>query len=226
MVDLTSGLASTLKSPSVPTTSALTGTSTTLASNFNTFLNLLTTQLKNQNPLSPMDTNQFTQQLVQFAGVEQQLQTNKQLGDLSSAIKAQQTNSALGYLGRTIGYDSSSALAGGGSAAWNFTPNASGTFTAHVKDASGKVVFTSQANYVSGQASTFNWTQGRADGAPVGDQTYTLELLQGSNGSGARMTVGGKGVASGVDFSAETPTITINGQTVPLAAVRTVETAN
>src|SRR6187431_2602810 len=49
----------------------------TLAGNFDTFLRLLTTQLKNQNPLDPLDTNQFTQQLVQFTGVEQQLKTNQ-----------------------------------------------------------------------------------------------------------------------------------------------------
>ncbi len=50
---------------------------TMIASNFTTFLQLLTTQLKNQNPLDPLDTNQFTQQLVQFAGVEQQMKTER-----------------------------------------------------------------------------------------------------------------------------------------------------
>ena len=52
---------------------------TMIASNFTTFLQLLTTQLKNQNPLDPLDTNQFTQQLVQFAQVEQQMKSNDQL---------------------------------------------------------------------------------------------------------------------------------------------------
>jgi flagellar basal-body rod modification protein FlgD len=50
---------------------------TEIASNFTTFLQLLTTQLKNQNPLDPLDTNQFTQQLVEFAQVEQQMKSNK-----------------------------------------------------------------------------------------------------------------------------------------------------
>ena len=49
------------------------GNGTSIANNFDQFLTLLTTQLRNQNPLDPLDTNQFTQQLVQFAGVEQQL---------------------------------------------------------------------------------------------------------------------------------------------------------
>ncbi|HTO66152.1 MAG TPA: flagellar hook capping FlgD N-terminal domain-containing protein, partial [Bradyrhizobium sp.] len=56
----------------------------TLAGNFQTFLTLLTTQLQNQNPLDPLDTNQFTQQLVQFASVEQQLKTNDELSSLVS----------------------------------------------------------------------------------------------------------------------------------------------
>ena len=57
-------------------------TATSIADNFQTFLTLLTTQLKNQNPLDPLDTNQFTQQLVQFAQVEQQLKPNDQLATL------------------------------------------------------------------------------------------------------------------------------------------------
>ena len=61
---------------------------TEIASNFTTFLQLLTTQLKNQNPLDPLDTNQFTQQLVQFAQVEQQMKSNDQLSSLVSWKRA------------------------------------------------------------------------------------------------------------------------------------------
>src|SRR5437764_7230172 len=73
----------------------------TLAGNFDTFLQLLTTQLKNQNPLDPLDTNQFTQQLVQFAGVEQQINMNQQLTTLVALQKATQTTSAMSFLGST-----------------------------------------------------------------------------------------------------------------------------
>src|SRR6201999_2590135 len=74
---------------------------TTLAGNFDSFLKLLTTQLQNQNPLDPLDTNQFTQQLVQFAGVEQQINMNSQLTSLVTLQKANQTTSAMGFLGAT-----------------------------------------------------------------------------------------------------------------------------
>jgi len=67
-----------------------------IAGNFQSFLQLLTTQLQNQNPLSPLDTNQFTQQLVEFAGVQQQLNTNDSLATLVSLQQATQaTRSAL-----------------------------------------------------------------------------------------------------------------------------------
>ena len=63
---------SSTSSSSASSSSGLPG----IADNFNEFLSLLTTQLQNQNPLDPLDTNQFTQQLVEFAGVEQQLKSN------------------------------------------------------------------------------------------------------------------------------------------------------
>src|SRR6187402_3815488 len=74
----------------------------TIADNFDTFLNILTTQLKNQNPLDPLDTNQFTQQLVQFTGVEQQLKTNEFLEAMMLANQNSGNSNAVGYIGKTI----------------------------------------------------------------------------------------------------------------------------
>src|SRR6187431_3753464 len=82
--------------------------SATLASNFQTFLTLLTTQLQNQNPLDPLDTNQFTQQLVQFAQVEQQLKSNDQLKALIAIEKSAQSTQALIYVGNTVAVDGAS----------------------------------------------------------------------------------------------------------------------
>ena len=73
-----------------------------MSSNFDTFLTLLTTQLQNQDPLSPMDSNQFTQQLVQFSQVEQQINSNKNLESLISLTKNQTSVDAVSYLGKTL----------------------------------------------------------------------------------------------------------------------------
>src|SRR4029079_4924375 len=99
--------------PSTPATSKA-----TLAGNFDTFLRILTTQLKNQNPLDPLDTNQFTQQLVQFAGVEQQINMNQQLTTLVALQKAPQTTSAMSFLGSTATVDGTTTKLTNGAASW------------------------------------------------------------------------------------------------------------
>src|SRR3984885_1029151 len=76
--------------------------SSTLAGNFNTFLQLLTTQLQNQDPLSPLDTTQFTQQLVEFASVEQQVNMNTNLQTLISMQQTSEATSALQLVGNTV----------------------------------------------------------------------------------------------------------------------------
>src|SRR3954464_9956275 len=107
---------------------------TTLAGNFNTFLTLLTTQLKNQSPLDPLDTNQFTQQLVQFASVEQQINMNQQLTSLVALQKANQPTSAMSFLGSTATVDGSSTQLASGKASWSFSADKPSTGTITIKD--------------------------------------------------------------------------------------------
>src|SRR5882724_7394234 len=95
--------------------------STQIAGNFQSFLQLLTTQLKNQNPLSPLDTNQFTQQLVEFAGVQQQLNTNDSLATLVSLQQTAQSTQALGFVGKTAVVDGSTATMTNSSATWDLS---------------------------------------------------------------------------------------------------------
>ncbi len=94
----TSGASASSSSALAQQTSA-----STIGSNFNTFINILTTQLQNQDPTNATDPNQFTQELVQFAGVEQQLNTNN---DLQTIINLQKNSSgassAIGYMGQYV----------------------------------------------------------------------------------------------------------------------------
>lgn len=76
----------------------------TLAEDFSQFLTLLTTQLQNQDPLSPLDSNEFTNQLVQFSQVEQAINTNTKLDDLVALQINNAITSSLGYVGLDISY--------------------------------------------------------------------------------------------------------------------------
>src|ERR1700744_1235482 len=89
-----------------------------IAGNFQSFLQLLTTQLQNQNPLDPLDTNQFTQQLVEFAGVQQQLNTNDSLSTLVSLQQTAQSTQALGFVGKTAVVNGNTAALTNSSATW------------------------------------------------------------------------------------------------------------
>ncbi len=87
---------------------------TSLAETFDTFLTLLTTQLQYQDPLDPMDTNEFTSQLVEFTGVEQAIATNDKLEELISLQSSSQLNDAVGYIGKTVSADSIILMLQGG----------------------------------------------------------------------------------------------------------------
>ncbi len=119
---MTSGIASLVNSGNATTSSSSSSSAAGIANNFSQFLTLLTTQLKNQNPLDPMDTNQFTQQLVQFAGVEQQLKSNDRLDSILAASKSASTASATSYIGKTVTTDGVSAQLQSGSATWTLDP--------------------------------------------------------------------------------------------------------
>src|SRR6476469_5526049 len=129
-------------SPSGSSGSLNSTTGSTLAGNFQTFLTLLTTQLQNQDPLSPLDTNQFTQQLVQFASVEQQLKTNSQLGSLVSLQQTAQSTQALGFVGKTAVVDGSTATMANSSATWNLNVPTNSTVNISLTNSTAQTVFT------------------------------------------------------------------------------------
>src|ERR1700737_2335603 len=129
---------STTGTPSTPGAVASSTNLGNIAGNFNAFLTLLTTQLQHQDPLSPLDANQFTQELVQFSSVEQQIQTNASLKTLISLQQSQQVTAALSFLGHTVVVNGSVAQLTGGKAEWSYTANKPGIATINISDSTGK----------------------------------------------------------------------------------------
>lgn len=196
-----------------------TSASARLSSNFDTFLQLLTTQLKNQDPTQPMDANQFTQQLVQYSQVEQQLATNSKLDNLISAMGGSQTTTSLGYLGKTVTYDSSTVSPTATGATWNFMPTQSGDFTIRVRDSDGNLVQEKRVTLTANQASEYSWDGKRADGRPMGTQPYTMEIYSGTGNSAAQYPVTNKGQVTAVDMSTGTPRVTVGSSNIPIARI-------
>src|SRR5215831_129409 len=109
-----------------------------LAGNFDEFLQLLTTQLQHQDPTSPLDPNQFTQELVQFASVEQQINTNTSLKTMISLQQTQQAASALTFLGTTVAVAGNTAQLANGQATWSYSVTQPATANISITNSSGQ----------------------------------------------------------------------------------------
>ena len=154
----------TAQPPTAPvtgtTSSAADSTASSLASltdNFQTFLSLLTTQLKNQDPLSPLDSNQFTQQLVQMSGVEQQIQSNallKQIaGNTGTGI-----STAVSMIGKDVRAVTDTAALNKGQANWVYNlPSDASDLKLEIVDSAGKVVHAEAPSDMKAGDHTLSW---------------------------------------------------------------------
>jgi flagellar basal-body rod modification protein FlgD len=194
---------------------------TMIAGNFTTFLQLLTTQLKNQNPLDPLDTNQFTQQLVQFAQVEQQMKSNDQLSTLISLNKNAQATTALAYVGATVVVDGSDAKLTDGQATWQFTVAKPSTATVTIKDSAGSNVYTSTFTVNPGQK--FTWDGKDSTGKQLADGTYTLTATA-VDANKQAVTIGTQVQATvdSVDLTQDPPVLSINGADYTLDKIKKI----
>ncbi len=194
-----------------------------IAGNFQSFLLLLTTQLQNQNPLDPLDTNQFTQQLVEFAGVQQQLNTNNSLATLVSLQQTTQSTQALGFVGKTAVVNGSTAQLINNSATWELSIPAASTVNITIASSTGQAVFTGSYNVSAGNSQPFVWNGVGSDGTqlPVGNYTMTATAKDAANNNVAISTQV-VGVVSSVDLTQSPPLLTIGGQTYTVNQIQSI----
>jgi flagellar basal-body rod modification protein FlgD len=218
--------------PATSTSSTNTTASTTpavdntmIASNFTTFLQLLTTQLKNQNPLDPLDTNQFTQQLVQFAQVEQQMNMNASLTSLISLQRATQTTAALGFLGSTVVVDGDTARLTGGKATWSYSVEKPSTATINIKNAAGQVVYTESRTLTPG-SQTFDWNGRSTTGQQLPDGDYAISITaKDTNGQLVAISTEVQGVVDGIDLTQTPAVLKIGSRSFTLDKIKQVRRA-
>jgi flagellar basal-body rod modification protein FlgD len=210
--------------PKSATGSSLSSTTgTTLAGNFQTFLTLLTTQLQNQNPLSPLDTNQFTQQLVQFAGVEQQLKTNDQLTTLVSLQQTAQSTQALTLVGKTAVVDGSTAALTNASATWKLGVATNSTVKISIANSTGQTVFSGSYAVNAGSNQPFIWNGKGNDGTQWPDGKYKMTATAAdSAGNTVAVSTQIQGVVSSVDLTQSPPLLSINGQNYTINQIKSI----
>lgn len=209
-----------------PTQSASPNPSTSdrasIAQNFDQFLMLLTAQLKNQNPMDPLDTNQFTQQLVSFASVEQQIKSNESLNSLMSSMNASNAMGALSFVGKTITASGTTTELKNNSAKWHLNSDRAGTATIKVRDKNGAVMNTYSIT-LAGGGQSFTWDGKTASGSPAPDGTYSI-TAEGTDADKKALSITSEieGRVDSVDLTTTPPTLKIGSTTVSLNAVKSV----
>ena len=223
----------TTNSVTTPSSAAATAAGTTgtqqIAGNFNEFLQLLTTQLQNQDPLSPLDTNQFTQQLVEFASVQQQIDMNTNMQTLISLQQTTAATQALQLVGSNVtltGNTANLSNATSNPAAWTLNASAPGTAAITITNSSGQTAFTGTTTLNAGTQS-YSWNGLGNNKVKWPDGSYTIAVT-GTGASGQAITVTSQvqGTVSAVNMSQTPPTLTVNGQNYPISSIQSVGNGN
>ena len=196
---------------------------TKLSSDLNSFLTLLTSQLKNQDPLSPMDSTQFTNQLVQFSQVEQQININSNLSSLIGLTQQNIASNVVNYIGKTIEGPSNQAplIDGNLRASYNLTAKAASANIA-VKNADGDIVYSKAVDATQG-VHEFTWDGKDANGIQQKDGTYALEVTAlAADGSTVDTSTTVFGKVTGVTSVNGTTTLLLGNIGIPVNSVLAV----
>jgi flagellar basal-body rod modification protein FlgD len=190
-----------------------------LADDFDSFLQLLTTQLKNQDPLAPLDANQFTQQLVQFSAVEQAIKTNDALGQLLSVMRGDQIARSVDYLGAEA-EGRAIRLGEGGPARVHYRLDQSAAqVRIEIYDGAGRLVATRQGETGAGSHS-LDWNAQGQSGAPLPAGLYRVEIVASdAAGQAVPVTTTIRGMVDGVEIDGDRLMLSIDGVLMPLDSI-------
>jgi flagellar basal-body rod modification protein FlgD len=195
-----------------------------LAENFDTFLTLLTTQLRNQDPLEPTKSEEFVAQLVRFSQVEQAIASNQSLEKLLDMQVANQTAAAIGYMGHTVEAEGDVAPLQDGKATWNYAlgEKATGAIIV-ISDSAGKVVYSTPGETEPGKHS-FVWDGLDASGDPLPEGRYTIAVnAYDSNMDQIEVATSIEGIVTGVASGANGALLSLGPVNVALAGVLAVK---
>lgn len=209
--------------PAAPSSSgSSSGTTNQINANFNLFISMLTTQIQNQDPLDPMDSAAYTNQLVQFSMVEQQIASTQKLDEQLTQLKMQSASQFVNYIGKEITAQGATTQLENDKATWNFASVSEGKATVSVKNEKGAVIYTREVDLSKGD-NAFVWDGVGTNGAKQEDGAYSVEL-ETKNKDGKPFTVQTEvtGRVDAVDFSRGSVVLKIRDVEIPVGLVKKV----
>ena len=194
-----------------------------LGSNFNDFLSLLTTQLRNQDPTSPMDTNQFTSELVQFTGVQQEVATNSNLSQLIGLQQTSQVLQSSDLVGKSVSVNSTELTLQNSAAKLTFQGTAGQQVGIAVVNAAGTPIADATVSETTG-TNTWSWNGLDNNGNQVPDGAYRVAVETQTSNGGTPVAVPYTvvGTATGVSSNGTTSQLALGALSVPFNAVVSV----
>ena len=210
-------IAAAAATQSTGTTSTSKNPLSQLSGNFQDFLGMLMTQLKNQDPTSPLDTNQFTSELVQFSGVEQQINTNASLTQLISLTQSGQMLQGSSMVGKQVQFTSEQMPLQNASGSISFTAVADGTAQITISDRSGGTLVSSTVPTTAGN-NTFTWNGKDANGNQLADGAYKVAVTNG----GAALPFTVSGTVTGVVNNSGTLNLQLGAESTAFSTVQSV----
>jgi flagellar basal-body rod modification protein FlgD len=197
---------------------------TQLSGNFDTFIKLLTAQVQYQDPLEPTDASKFTEQLVQYSTVEQQIGTNSKLDEVIASLAVQGGNAYINYIGRKVDVDSNNVVlkAGNGEVGYDLS-DVAGSVKIEVYNKSNALVRTLEGGTTLGRH-TVTWDGKNADGALLADGLYTFKVkaLRSDGTAITNIRPFTVGVVTGVEADAKGALLDLGGYTINPAQVYAV----
>ncbi len=185
---------------------------------------MLTTQLQNQDPLDPLDTNQFTQQLVEFTSVQQQVDMNTNMQTLISLQQTSEATSAMQFLGSnvTLSRHHRDAVAPARRRPGRLNSPSPATGNVTITNSTGQTAYTGTVSLNAG-TQTYSWNGQGNNGVTWPAGQYTLAITAtGANGQAVTVTTQIQGTVSGVNLSQNPPQLTVNGQSYPISAIQSI----
>ncbi|MET1412006.1 flagellar hook capping FlgD N-terminal domain-containing protein [Roseibium sp. HPY-6] len=193
-----------------------------LIANYELFLSILTTQIQNQDPLDPMDSAEYTNQLVQYSNVEQSIQQNQNLEQIIASLNSNMSMSYVGYIGNEVTADASTTTLSGSQASWNYELSDSATGTYEIRNSSGALVYTGEANLKAGSG-TITWNGQLTAGGEAPDGLYTISFdVKDASSSRETVRTETKGLVDSVDLSGSEVILNVGGQKFPVSSVTSV----
>jgi flagellar basal-body rod modification protein FlgD len=169
-----------------------------------------------------MDTNQFTQQLVEFAGVEQQMKSNDSLSTLVTLQQAAQTTSALQLVGHTVVVNGATSTLANNQATWTLNSTQPATTTISIADSTGRTAYTATGAINAG-STPFTWNGVGNDGTVWPPGNYTLSAIAtAANGQTTAVSTQIQAIVDSVDLTQTPPLLSVGGQNYTLNQIQKI----